>query len=321
MSDVLLKTQGLTKNYPVNGGLFVKSNKKVHALDKVDLTLYSREIVGVVGESGCGKSTLAKVLMRLVEPTEGTIHFEGRDITRLDKRQMRDIRRHMQIIFQDPFSSLNPRKKVLDLISEPLDIYRIGTRKERVQHVYRMLDIVGLTKNHADRYPHQFSGGQRQRISIARALVLNPKLIICDEPVSALDVSVQAQILNLLQDLQQQFGLSYLIIAHGLDVVRHISDRIVVMYLGKIVELGDCEEIFTRPKHPYTQILLSSIPGNHQESLKAPIKIAGEIPSPINPPSGCRFHTRCPYAFERCKSESPELRTDEDGHAVACFLQ
>jgi oligopeptide transport system ATP-binding protein len=321
MSDVLLKTQGLTKNYPVNGGLFVKSNKKVHALDKVDLTIYSREIVSVVGESGCGKSTLAKVLMRLVEPTEGTIHFEGRDITRLDKKQMRDIRRHMQIIFQDPFSSLNPRKKVLDLISEPLDIYRIGTRKERDQRVYQMLDIVGLTKNHADRYPHQFSGGQRQRISIARALVLNPKLIICDEPVSALDVSVQAQILNLLQDLQQQFGLSYLIIAHGLDVVRHISDRIVVMYLGKIVEMGDCEEIFTHPKHPYTQILLSSIPGNHLESLKAPIKITGEIPSPINPPSGCRFHTRCPYAFERCKSESPELRTAEDGHAVACFLQ
>ncbi|MCQ6562293.1 ABC transporter ATP-binding protein [Paenibacillus mendelii] len=320
MADILLTTDGLTKHYPVNGGLFSKSQQKVYALDKVNLTLYKREIVGVVGESGCGKSTLAKVLLRLIEPTEGTIHFDGREITGLDRKQMRDVRREMQFIFQDPFSSLNPRKKVIDLISEPLDIYRIGTRKERENRVYELLDIVGLTKNHADRYPHQFSGGQRQRIGIARALALNPKLVICDEPVSALDVSVQAQILNLLQDLQEQFGLSYLFIAHGLDAVRHISNRIAVMYLGKLVEVGDSEEVFTRPRHPYTKALISAIPEINPEHAAAPIKLTGEIPSPINPPSGCRFHTRCPFAVERCKSEMPELKVAEDGHAVACHL-
>lgn len=320
MADILLKTEGLTKHYPVSGGLFAKSKQKVHALDKVDLTLYKREIVGVVGESGCGKSTLAKVLLRLIEPTEGTIHFEGREITGLDKKQMRDVRRQMQFVFQDPFSSLNPRKKVMELISEPLDIYRIGTRKERENRVYELLETVGLTRSHADRYPHQFSGGQRQRIGIARALALNPKLVICDEPVSALDVSVQAQILNLLQDLQERFGLSYLFIAHGLDAVRHISNRIAVMYLGKLVEMGDSEEIFTRPRHPYTQALISAIPEIDPEHEAKPIKLSGEIPSPINPPSGCRFHTRCPYAVERCKNEMPELRTAEDGHAVACHL-
>jgi oligopeptide transport system ATP-binding protein len=320
MADILLKTEGLTKHYPVSGGLFAKSKQKVHALDKVDLTLYKREIVGVVGESGCGKSTLAKVLLRLIEPTEGAIHFEGREITGLDKKQMRDVRRQMQFVFQDPFSSLNPRKKVMELISEPLDIYRIGTRKERENRVYELLETVGLTRNHADRYPHQFSGGQRQRIGIARALALNPKLVICDEPVSALDVSVQAQILNLLQDLQEQFGLSYLFIAHGLDAVRHISNRIAVMYLGKLVEMGNSEEIFTRPRHPYTQALISAIPEIDPEHEAKPIKLTGEIPSPINPPSGCRFHTRCPYAVERCKNEMPELRTAEDGHAVACHL-
>lgn len=320
MTDILLKTEGLTKHYPVNGGLFAKSKQKVHALDKVDLTLYKREIVGVVGESGCGKSTLAKVLLRLIEPTDGKIYFDGQEITSLDKKQMRDVRRQMQFVFQDPFSSLNPRKKVMDLIAEPLHIFRIGTRQEREKRVYELLEIVGLTKNHAERYPHQFSGGQRQRIGIARALALNPKLVICDEPVSALDVSVQAQILNLLQDLQEQFGLSYLFIAHGLDAVRHISNRIAVMYLGKLVEMGDSEEIFTRPRHPYTKALISAIPEINPEHAQTPIKLTGEIPSPLNPPSGCRFHTRCPFAVERCKSESPELAVAEDGHAVACHL-
>ncbi|MFD0717642.1 ABC transporter ATP-binding protein [Paenibacillus sp. GCM10027626] len=320
MTDILLQTEGLTKHYQVGGSLFAKSQQKVHALDNVNLTLYKREIVGVVGESGCGKSTLAKVLLRLVEPTEGTIRFEGRDITALNRKQMRDIRRDMQFVFQDPFSSLNPRKKVMDLIAEPLDIFRIGTRKDREKRVYELLDIVGLTKNHADRYPHQFSGGQRQRIGIARALALSPKLVICDEPVSALDVSVQAQILNLLQDLQEQFGLSYLFIAHGLDAVRHISNRIAVMYLGKLVEIGDSEEVFTRPRHPYTKALISAIPEIAPDHTEEPIKLTGEIPSPLNPPSGCRFHTRCPFAVERCKTEMPELRTAKDGHAVACHL-
>lgn len=320
VTDILLQTEGLTKHYQVGGSLFAKSQQKVHALDNVNLTLYKREIVGVVGESGCGKSTLAKVLLRLVEPTEGTIRFEGRDITALNRKQMRDIRRDMQFVFQDPFSSLNPRKKVMDLIAEPLDIFRIGTRKDREKRVYELLDIVGLTKNHADRYPHQFSGGQRQRIGIARALALSPKLVICDEPVSALDVSVQAQILNLLQDLQEQFGLSYLFIAHGLDAVRHISNRIAVMYLGKLVEIGDSEEVFTRPRHPYTKALISAIPEIAPDHTEEPIKLTGEIPSPLNPPSGCRFHTRCPFAVERCKTEMPELRTAKDGHAVACHL-
>ncbi|NOU97842.1 dipeptide ABC transporter ATP-binding protein [Paenibacillus sp. LMG 31456] len=320
MADILMKTEGLTKHYPVSSGIWSRSTQKVHALDDVNLTLYRREIVGVVGESGCGKSTLAKVLLRLIEPTDGTIYFDGQNITALDRKQMQGIRRQMQFIFQDPFSSLNPRNKVIDLISEPLDIFKVGTRKEREQRVYELLETVGLSRNHADRYPHQFSGGQRQRIGIARALALNPKLVICDEPVSALDVSVQAQILNLLQDLQEQFGLSYLFIAHGLDAVRHISNRIAVMYLGKLVEMGDSEQLFTRPQHPYTQALISAIPEIGLKQEAKPFKLTGEIPSPINPPAGCRFHTRCPYTVERCKSEVPELTTSENGHAVACHL-
>lgn len=320
MPEVLLRTENLTKHFPVKSGVFQKGKLKAHALDGVDLTVYGGEVLGVVGESGSGKSTLARVILRLLEPTAGTIEFEGKDLTHMPAGELREVRKHMQIVFQDPFSSLNPRKRVRQLIAEPLDIHGIGSRKDRMDRVKELLEIVGLNKDYADRFPHQFSGGQRQRIGIARALVLNPKLVVCDEPVSALDVSVQAQVLNLLKDLQDRFGLTYMFIAHGLDVVRHISDRIAVMYLGKLVEVGSCEEVFERPRHPYTQALISAIPVPDPTVAQAGIKLVGEIPSPISPPAGCRFHTRCPYAMPRCASEEPLLVADDGGHATACHL-
>lgn len=320
MKELLLKAENISKHFPVKESMLRKSKSKVHALDKVNLSIYREEIVGVVGESGCGKSTLARVICRLIEPTEGSIEFDGVRLEQLGKKQMRDMRRHMQLVFQDPFSSLNPRKKVRQIIAEPLDIYGVGTRNERNKRVEELLEVVGLSAGHAERYPHEFSGGQRQRIGIARALALKPKLLICDEPVSALDVSVQAQILNLLQDLQQQFGLSYMFIAHGLDVIRHISDRIAVMYLGKLVEMGTSDAIFNRPKHPYTQALISAIPVPDPVRRQVAVALAGEIPSPIDPPSGCRFHTRCPFAADTCRTVEPELRVGGDGHSVACHL-
>lgn len=322
MSKTLIKAENVSKHFPVKGKFFGKSNERVHALDGINITVYENEIVGLVGESGSGKSTLARVLLRLLESTNGSIEFQGQDITRLSEKQMREIRKDMQIVFQDPFSSLNPRKKIKDIIAEPLDIYNIGSQQERLQRVQELLEIVGLNNNAGDRYPHQFSGGQRQRIGIARALALNPKLIICDEPVSALDVSVQAQILNLLQDLQEKFELTYIFIAHGLEVVRHISDRIIVMYLGEIVEIGNSEDVFTKPLHPYSKALISAIPDPNPDAhiKQETIKLTGEIPSPITPPSGCRFHTRCPFAMEKCINIKPELKEVEEGRIASCHL-
>lgn len=319
--QTLIEANNISMHFPVKKGFLSKTNDKVHALDGVNLKVYKNEVVGLVGESGSGKSTLARVLLRLLEPTDGSILFEGEDITNINKKEIRSVRRNMQIVFQDPFASLNPRKKVEDLIKEPLDIHGIGSREDRKKRATELLEVVGLRKEVGNRYPHEFSGGQRQRIGIARALALNPKLIICDEPVSALDVSVQAQILNLLQDLKKQFELTYIFIAHGLDVVRHISDRVAVMYLGKIVELGDSEDIFTRPKHPYTRALISSIPKLDPDHTEQPVELSGEIPSPINPPSGCRFHTRCPYATEKCRTVEPDFISTEEGkRLVACHL-
>jgi oligopeptide/dipeptide ABC transporter ATP-binding protein len=322
MRTPLLEAREVTKHFPVHDGLFTAKakQKKVHALDRINLTLRRNEVLGLVGESGSGKSTLARVLTRLIEPTSGTIVFDGVDITALSRSKLRTIRKEMQMVFQDPFASLNPRLKVEDIIREPLDIHRVGTPADRRRRVRELLEVVGLAADAGNRYPHEFSGGQRQRIGIARALALNPKLIVCDEPVSALDVSVQAQILNLLQEIKQEFGLTYIFIAHGLDVVRHISDRVAVMYLGNIVELGDTEQIFTAPSHPYTQALIASIPKLDPTANDDAVELAGEIPSPIDPPPGCRFHTRCRFAAERCRTEAPALLPQPDGRLTACHL-
>ncbi len=320
--QVIIEAKNISKHFPVKEGPFSKSTDKVHALDKINLKVFQNEVVGLVGESGSGKSTLARVLLQLIEPTEGTILFEEKDVTSASNKEIRFIRKDMQIVFQDPFASLNPRKKVLELIKEPLDIHKVGTKQERIRKVHELLEVVGLRKEVGNRYPHEFSGGQRQRIGIARSLALNPKLIICDEPVSALDVSVQAQILNLLQDLKEEFGLTYIFIAHGLDVVRHISDRVAVMYLGKIVEFGESEDVFTNPQHPYTKALISAIPKPGQITEESSSIIKGEIPSPIHPPSGCRFHTRCPLAFDTCKVLEPVLnKRDGSGYAACHLLQ
>ncbi|GIP41218.1 ABC transporter ATP-binding protein [Paenibacillus sp. J31TS4] len=320
MPDVLLRAENLTKHFPVKEGRFGKQRSRVHALDGIELSVYRNEILGIVGESGCGKSTLARVLLNLIEPTAGTVSFDGVNLQGLTRRQMREQRREMQLVFQDPFSSLDPRKTVRSLIAEPLDIHRVGTPQERTKRASELMETVGLSRSYLNRYPHEFSGGQRQRIGIARALALRPKLIVCDEPVSALDVSVQAQIINLLQDLQQQFGLTYLFIAHGLDVVRHISDRIAVMYLGKLVEIGPADTIFTASRHPYTCALISAMPKFELNPSSNPLPLKGEIPSPIHPPAGCRFHTRCPFAQERCRREEPALTPQDEHHSFACHF-
>ncbi len=317
--DVLLEVRNLTKYYPVTRGfIFQRQVGAVKAVDGVSFVIRRGETLGLVGESGCGKTTLGRVILRLQEPTAGETIFEGRDVFKLSKEEMRRLRRDMQIIFQDPYSSLNPRMTVGDIIGEPLEIHRLARGREKVRRVQELLEVVGLSPYHANRYPHEFSGGQRQRIGIARALAVHPKLIIADEPVSALDVSIQAQILNLLQELQREFGLTYLFIAHDLSVVKHISDRIAVMYLGRIVELADADELFSNPQHPYTEALLSAVPIPNPELRRERIILPGDVPSPVNPPSGCRFHTRCLYAQPSCRVEEPAFEDIGNGHFVAC---
>lgn len=316
--EVLVEIKNLAKHFPVRGG---KGGKRiVHAVDDVSFKIYKGETLGLVGESGCGKTTLGRTLIRLYEPTKGKIFYEGEDIT---QGKMLPYRKKMQMIFQDPSASLDPRMTVREIVGEPLDIHKIyKNKKEQNEFINTLLERVGLNSEHANRYPHEFSGGQQQRIGIARALAVQPQFIVCDEPISALDVSIQSQIVNMLEDMQDEFGLTYLFIAHDLSVVRHISHRIGVMYLGKLVELGESYELNRRPLHPYTQILLSAVPVPDPEKSRSRERITmeGDIPSPINPPKGCRFHTRCPYAMERCHKEEPKLNEVEPGHFAACFL-
>lgn len=310
----LLQVKDLVKHFPVEN-----SEDVVRAVDGVTFDILAGETLGLVGESGCGKSTVGRCLLRLHEPTSGEVIFEGKNLVGLPHSEMQGLRREMQIIFQDPYASLNPRLSILSIIAEPLKIHKIGNRSEQRERVADLLKKVGLDPKYMDRYAHEFSGGQRQRLGIARALALNPKLIICDEPVSALDVSVQAQVVNLLQDLQQEFGLTYLFISHGLAVVEHISNRVAVMYLGKIVEIADSLELYRVPLHPYTQALLSAIPNPDPKIKRDRIVLTGDVPTPINPPSGCRFRTRCPIAIEACAKVVPELREIEPDHFAACI--
>lgn len=327
MNDkVLLEVKNLKKYYHLRSGfLFQKSSGIIKAVDNISFNIKRGETFGLVGESGCGKSTTVRVILNLTPPTGGMVGYNGRDIFKLDKKQMFKTRKEMQIIFQDPYASLSPRMTIGDIISEPLEIHRIGDKKSRMKKVKELLNTVGLNPEHINRYPHEFSGGQRQRVGVARALALTPKLLLCDEPVSALDVSVQAQILNLLSDLQKEFDLTYLFIAHDLSVVKHVSDRIGVMYLGKIVEIADSEELYRKPLHPYTMGLLSSIPipDPELERKRKRIVLEGDVPSPINPPSGCSFHPRCPNAQDICSREEPKLKnysTDGKEHLAACFF-
>lgn len=317
---LLLNVENLKKYFPITGGIFKRVVNHVKAVDGVNFFIRRGETFGLVGESGCGKSTTARTVLRLQEPTSGVVEFEGKNLLTLKKEALRRMRRDMQLIFQDPFSSLNPRLTVGSIIGEPLLVHNLGNRKEREKKVKELLDVVGLATYHYRRYPHEFSGGQRQRIGVARALALNPKLIICDEPVSALDVSIQSQILNLLEDLQKEFDLTYLFIAHDLSVVKHISDRIGVMYLGKIVEMTGADQLYVDPLHPYTQALLSAIPEPNPRIQRERIVIKGDVPSPINPPSGCRFHTRCPHVKSICKVEDPRWLEIKPDHFVACHL-
>ena len=317
---VLLEVQKVKKEFVTSKSLTGKPLKIVHAVDSVDLTIYEGETIGVVGESGCGKSTLGRCILQLIRPTAGNVLYRGEDITKLNKEQMRQMRRKMQLIFQDPYASLNPRMTVLELIMAPLEAFGIGTMEERVQRVKEIMELVGMPENMMNRYPHEFSGGQRQRIVIARALVLNPEFVVCDEPVSALDVSVRAQVLNLIQELKKKKHLTYMFISHDLSVVKYISDRIAVMYLGRIVEIAEKNELYNNPQHPYTKALLSAIPIPDVDNTMKREILTGDVPSPLNPPSGCYFHTRCKYATERCKTECPALHDVGNGHMVACHL-
>ena len=321
--DKLLQVESLTKYFYKPQGLFGQKKQIVKSVDHVTFDIMRNETLGLVGESGCGKTTVGRTITRLYEPTDGKIIFDGKDISHLTKKELLPYRKKMQMIFQDPYASLNARMTVMDIIREALDLHSdLKTKEEKSKRVYELLDRVGLMREHANRYPHEFSGGQRQRIGIARALAVDPEFIVCDEPISALDVSIQAQVVNMLEDLQREFGLTYLFIAHDLSMVRHISDRIGVMYLGKLVEIGPSEEIYSHHLHPYTEALLSSVPVPDPEKarIKEQIVLQGDIPSPIDPPSGCRFRTRCPRACEQCAQAEPELKPVGNDHFVACHL-
>ena len=318
--ETLVELKKVKKNFITAKTFTGKPLKTVHAVDSIDLSIYRGETLGVVGESGCGKSTLGRCILQLIKPTDGEVDYQGRDITKLGKEEMRQMRRKLQLIFQDPYASLNPRMTVLELIKAPLDAFGIGTNAERIEKVKEIMALVGMPENMMNRYPHEFSGGQRQRIVIARALVLDPEFVVCDEPVSALDVSVRAQVLNLLRELKKTKDLTYLFISHDLSVVKYISDRIVVMYLGRIMEVAEKDELYTNAQHPYSRALLSAIPIPDVEHQRKREILEGDVPSPIAPPSGCYFHTRCPYATERCRQEAPKLHDIGGQHMVACHL-
>ena len=316
MSEILLHVENLKKYFPTN-----EKDKFVKAVDNVSFDIYKGETLGVVGESGCGKSTTGRLVLNLITPTEGVVEFKGQDLTKLSRRQMRSMRRQMQIIFQDPYASLDPRKTVMQILAEPFQIHNPEMSREEIQQkVVDLVKCVGLRPEHVYRYPHEFSGGQRQRVGIARAIALNPEFVVCDEPVSALDVSIQAQVINLMQDIKKEFNLTYMFISHDLRIIKHFCDRVMVMYLGNVVEIGTKEAVYEKRRHPYTQALLSAIPNVKSKEPQERILLTGDIPSPVNPPSGCPFHPRCRYCTERCKTEKPQLRTMADGTQVACHL-
>jgi oligopeptide transport system ATP-binding protein len=323
MSEPLLRVKELVKHFPVRGGVFRRELDRIHAVDRVSFDVGAGETLGLVGESGCGKSTTGRCILRLIEPTSGEVWFQGTNVTRLDRSAVRSLCRDMQIIFQDPFASLNPRMTVGSIIGEALTIHGLAkTRQQLEGRVVQLLETVGLEADHMRRYPHEFSGGQRQRIGIARALAVEPRLIVCDEPVSALDVSIQAQVINLLEDLQQKLGLTYIFIAHDLSVVEHVSTRVAVMYMGRIVEMASARELYTSPLHPYTEALLSAVPIPDPKAKRRRLTLKGELPNPIRPPGGCRFHTRCPIReLPLCSHEAPELKEVGGGHWVACHLR
>ncbi len=320
LNETLVQVNGLSKQFVTAKTFTGKPLKKVQAVDGVDLTIHKGETLGIVGESGCGKSTLGRTILRLIEPTSGEVLYHGENILGYNKEEMRNMRKKMQLIFQDPYASLNPRMTVLELIRAPLDAFGIGSMSERTEMVAEIMKLVGMQESQMNRYPHEFSGGQRQRIVIARALVLNPEFVVCDEPVSALDVSVRSQVLNLIKELQAHKNLTYMFISHDLSVVKYVSDRVAVMYLGRVVEIAEKEEFYAHPLHPYTQALLSAIPIPDVDVTTKRIILEGDVPSPLNPPAGCHFHTRCRYATEQCKQCRPPLREEAPGHFVACHL-